>query len=277
MTILYALGWTQHSIGSQMIRSAAMVQLLLGNIGMPGGGMNALRGHSNIQGLTDLGLLSNLLPGYLTLPSETRAGLRDATSQTRTLKPLRPNQMSYWQNYPQVPRQPDEGLVRRRCHAPRTTGATTGCPSSTSRYDILQVFELMDQGKVNGYICQGFNPLAAVAGQEPKMTAALAKLKCLVVMDPLATETSEFWQNFGAVQRRRIRPRSRPKCSACRPPASPKRTARWSTRGRWLQWHWKGADAAGRSAHRHRDHGRAVHCACASFTRAKAARSPIRS
>ena len=68
MTILYALGWTQHSIGSQIIRTGAMVQLLLGNIGIAGGGMNALRGHSNIQGLTDLGLMSNLLPGYLTLP-----------------------------------------------------------------------------------------------------------------------------------------------------------------------------------------------------------------
>ncbi len=70
MTIMYALGWTQHSIGSQMIRTGAMVQLLLGNIGVAGGGMNALRGHSNIQGLTDLGLMSNLLPGYMTLPSE---------------------------------------------------------------------------------------------------------------------------------------------------------------------------------------------------------------
>jgi formate dehydrogenase major subunit len=64
MTILYALGWTQHSIGAQIIRTGAMVQLLLGNIGIAGGGMNALRGHSNIQGLTDLGLMSNLLPGY---------------------------------------------------------------------------------------------------------------------------------------------------------------------------------------------------------------------
>ena len=68
-TILYALGWTQHSIGSQIIRTGAMVQLLLGNIGIAGGGMNALRGHSNIQGLTDLGLMSNLLPGYMTLPN----------------------------------------------------------------------------------------------------------------------------------------------------------------------------------------------------------------
>ena len=70
MTSMYALGWTQHSKGSQNIRTMAMLQLLLGNIGMRGGGMNALRGHSNIQGLTDLGLMSNLLPGYLTLPTD---------------------------------------------------------------------------------------------------------------------------------------------------------------------------------------------------------------
>ena len=95
MTILYALGWTQHSQGSQMIRTAAMVQLLLGNVGMPGGGMNALRGHSNIQGLTDLGLLSNLLPGYLTLPTEKETDYK-AYIEKRTPKPLRPNQLNYW-------------------------------------------------------------------------------------------------------------------------------------------------------------------------------------
>jgi len=92
MTINVALGWTQHSIGSQMIRTGAMVQLLLGNIGVSGGGMNALRGHSNIQGLTDLGLLSNQLPGYISLPSQ---GEQDYAKYlaTRTLKPLRPNQL----------------------------------------------------------------------------------------------------------------------------------------------------------------------------------------
>ncbi len=76
MTSLFALGWTQHSVGSQNIRTMAMVQLLLGNIGVAGGGMNALRGHSNIQGLTDVGLLSNLMPGYLTLPSDHGADIR---------------------------------------------------------------------------------------------------------------------------------------------------------------------------------------------------------
>ena len=84
---MYALGWTQHSKGSQNIRSMAMLQLILGNIGVRGGGMNALRGHSNIQGLTDIGLMSNLLPGYLTLPDAEGGGLRhlhvDAAASSR--------------------------------------------------------------------------------------------------------------------------------------------------------------------------------------------------
>src|ERR1700727_19600 len=95
---LFALGWTQHSVGAQNIRTMAMVQLLLGNIGVAGGGMNALRGHSNIQGLTDVGLLSNQIPGYLTLPSEHEVTFDDYM-KTRQYKPVRPGQTSYWQNY----------------------------------------------------------------------------------------------------------------------------------------------------------------------------------
>src|SRR5262249_4320581 len=98
MTGMYALGWTQHSKGSQNIRTAAMVQLLLGNIGLAGGGMNALRGHSNIQGLTDLGLMSNLIPGYLTLPTDRDTSL-DVYMSTKGFRPLRPGQTSFWQNY----------------------------------------------------------------------------------------------------------------------------------------------------------------------------------
>src|SRR5215472_1560335 len=99
LTVMYALGWTQHSNGSQMIRAGAMMQLLLGNIGVAGGGQNALRGHSNIQGLTDLGLMSNLLPGYMTLPVDAEVD-KASYLKTRGFKPLRPGQLSYWQNYP---------------------------------------------------------------------------------------------------------------------------------------------------------------------------------
>ena len=98
MTILYALGWTHHTYGAQMIRAGAMVQLLLGNIGQTGGGMNALRGHSNIQGLTDLGLLSTMLPGYMSLPKDAEQDYK-AYIEKRTQKPARKDQMSYWQNY----------------------------------------------------------------------------------------------------------------------------------------------------------------------------------
>ena len=98
LTTMYALGWTQHSVGSQNIRAMAMIQLLLGNIGVAGGGMNALRGHSNIQGLTDIGLLSNLMPGYLTCRRTASRRCADYM-KTRGFKPLRPGQTSYWQNY----------------------------------------------------------------------------------------------------------------------------------------------------------------------------------
>ena len=68
-TIIYAVGWTQHSFGTQIIRTAAMLQLLLGNVGRAGGGVNALRGHSNIQGATDMAGIFDILPGYLKMPN----------------------------------------------------------------------------------------------------------------------------------------------------------------------------------------------------------------
>jgi anaerobic selenocysteine-containing dehydrogenase len=99
MTILYALGWTQHSTGSQNIRSMAMIQLLLGNIGRVGGGVNALRGHSNVQGITDMNLVSGVMPGYLRMAADDEQDFKGFLDK-RALKPLRPNQMSYWQNFP---------------------------------------------------------------------------------------------------------------------------------------------------------------------------------
>jgi len=111
---------------------------------------------------------------------------------------------------------------------------------------MMQAFELMNQGKMTGYICQGFNPLAASPGKY-KQNLALAKLKFLVVMDPLATETSEFWRNFGE-HTTSIPPRSRPRSSVFPPTALRRRKARSPTRPRWLQWHWKGAEPPGERA-----------------------------
>lgn len=241
MTIMYALGWTQHSTGSQMIRAAAMVQLLLGNIGVAGGGMNALRGHSNIQGLTDLGLMSNLLTGYLTLPGDKEQEY-DKYVAARAFKPLRPNQMSYWQNYNKF----FVSLMKAwwgDAATAQNNWAYDYLPKLDKSYDMLQTYELMAQGKMNGYLCQGFNPLAS-APNKAKMNTAFAKLKFLVVMDPLATETSEFWRNYGEhndVDSSKIQ------TEVFRLPTScfAEEDGALVNSSRWLQWHWKGAEPPG--------------------------------
>ena len=241
MTIMYALGWTQHSQGSQMIRAGAMVQLLLGNIGVAGGGMNALRGHSNIQGLTDLGLLSNLLPGYLTLPGEKEADYR-AYIDKRALKPLRPNQMSYWQNYEKF-----HVSLMKAWFGDAASKDNNWCfdwlPKLDKVHDVLQVFEDMHQGKLNGYFCQGFNPLAAFPNKA-KLGVALAKLKYLVIIDPLATETSEFWKNFGEYND--VDP-AKIQTTVFRLPSTcfAEEDGSLVNSGRWLQWHWKGGEPPG--------------------------------
>jgi len=241
MTIMYALGWTQHSIGSQMIRTGAMVQLLLGNIGVSGGGMNALRGHSNIQGLTDLGLMSNLLPGYMTLPGEKEQDF-DAYIAARAQKPLRPNQLSYWQNY----RKFFVSFMKAwwgDAATAENNWAFDYLPKLDKQYDMLQAYELMNQGRMNGYICQGFNPLAA-APNKAKLVASFSKLKYLVVMDPLATETSEFWKNYGAlndVDTASIQTEVFRLPTTC----FAEENGSLTNSSRWLQWHWKGAEPPG--------------------------------
>ena len=244
MTIMYALGWTQHSVGSQMIRTGAMVQLLLGNIGMPGGGMNALRGHSNIQGLTDLGLLSNSLPGYLTLAGDAEQDYA-AYIAKRASKPLRPGQMSYWQNYGKF-----HVSLMKSWFGKSATAENNWCYDWLPKldvpgYDVLRYFDLMYQGKVNGYFCQGFNPIGSFPNKA-KVSAALARLKFLVIMDPLATDTSEFWRNAGEyndVDTASIQ------TTVFRLPTTcfAEEDGSLVNSGRWLQWHWKGAEPPGQA------------------------------
>lgn len=237
-TILYALGWTQHSTGAQTLRLGAMMQLLLGNIGIAGGGMNALRGHSNIQGLTDLGLMTNLLPGYMTLPNEPEQDL-EGYINARALKPLRPNQLSYWSNY----RKFHVSLMKAWWGAAATAEnnwAYDYLPKLDKPYDLLQAFDLMHQGKMNGYICQGFNVLAS-APDKQKVTEALSRLKFLVVMDPLAVETAEFWKPHGDFHK--VDP-AQIQTEVFRLPTTCFAEERGSlvSSSRVLQWHWQGAE-----------------------------------
>ncbi|EJW09759.1 Formate dehydrogenase O alpha subunit [Rhodovulum sp. PH10] len=242
MTSMYALGWTQHSKGSQNIRAMAMLQLLLGNIGVRGGGMNALRGHSNIQGLTDIGLMSNLIPGYLTIPTEREASF-DTYMSTRGFKPLRPDQMSYWQNYRKFFVSFQKAMWNTAA-TPENAFAYDWLPKlDVPAYDVLRIFELMHEGKVNGYICQGFNPLLS-APNRGKITEALSKLKYLVVMDPLQTETARFWQNHGAyndVDSAAINTEVIELPTTC----FAEDEGSLTNSGRWLQWHWPGGTPPG--------------------------------
>ncbi len=241
MTIMYALGWTQHSYGSETIRLGAILQLLLGNIGISGGGMNALRGHSNIQGLTDLGLLSQSLPGYLSLPNETEQDF-DTYIKHKTPKTLRPNQMNYWQNYSKFFVSLQKAWWGNEA-TKENDWAINYLPKWDKAYDVINAFEMMNQGKINGYICQGFNPMSSFPNKQ-KIVDGLSKLKYLVIIDPLATETSEFWKNYGEfndVNTESIQ------TTVFRLPSScfAEEEGSVTNSSRWLQWHWKGAEAPG--------------------------------
>ena len=246
MTSMYALGWTQHSKGSQNIRAMAMLQLILGNIGVRGGGMNALRGHSNIQGLTDLGLMSNLIPGYLTIPTEKETSL-DIYMSTRGFKPLRPDQMSYWQNYKKFFVSFQKSMWGDAATADNSFAYDYLPKLDVPGYDVLRAFELMFQGKMNGYVCQGFNPLLSFPNRK-KLTTALSKLKFLVVMDPLQTETARFWQNHGEyndVDTGSIQTEVIELPTTC----FAEDEGALVNSGRWLQWHWAGATPPGEAKH----------------------------
>lgn len=240
MTILYALGWTHHTYGAQMIRAGAMVQLLLGNIGQSGGGMNALRGHSNIQGLTDLGLLSTMLPGYMSLPKDSEQDYKGYIEK-RAAKPARKDQMSYWQHYEKF-----MVSMMKAWYGDAATKANNWAfdwlPKVDKDHDIIQVFDDMYHGKMTGYIAQGFNPLAAFPNKK-KISDALSKLKFLVIIDPLATETSEFWSNHGEFND--VDP-AKIQTTVYRLPSSlfAEEDGSVINSGRWLQWHWAGQKPA---------------------------------
>lgn len=246
MTSMYALGWTQHSKGAQNIRGMAMLQLILGNIGVRGGGMNALRGHSNIQGLTDIGLMSNLIPGYLNIPTEKEADWATYMS-TRGFKPIVPNQISYWQNYPKFMVSFMKAMWGDAATQENDWAYHYLPKLDVPAYDGMRMFELMNNGKVNLYFCQGFNPILSFPNRG-KMTEAFSKLKMLVVMDPLTTETSHFWQNHGIhndVDSAAIQTEVLELPTTC----FAEDEGALVNSGRWLQWHWPGATPPGEAKH----------------------------
>lgn len=246
MTSLYALGWTQHSKGAQNIRGMAMLQLILGNIGLPGGGVNALRGHSNIQGLTDIGLLSHTTPGYMNLAKDSEPDFATYMS-TRANKPMLPGQTSFWQNTDKFMVSFLKAMFGDAATKENDWGFDWLPKLDVPYYDILRTFDMMEHGKVNLYFCQGFNPLLSFPNRG-KLTSALSKLKLLVSIDPLQTETASFWQNHGIyndVDSAKIM------TEVIELPATCFAEDEGATvnSGRWLQWHWPASTAPGVAKH----------------------------
>ena len=196
-TIIYAVGWTQHSFGTQIIRTAAMLQLLMGNIGRAGGGVNALRGHSNIQGATDIGGVFDSLPGYLKVPGVTDADLKTyLTRVTPTAsKPGEWESYNYYSNTPKFM----VSLLKSMYGDAATKDndfAFSYLPKVDRRYSWTDIWNDMYDGKVKGFFAFGMNGVM-IGPDSQKNIAALKKADFLVVCDIYPDETSAFWQAPG--------------------------------------------------------------------------------
>lgn len=227
-TIMYAMGFTQHTTGTQIIRAFAILQLLLGNIGIAGGGVNALRGEPNVQGSTDYGLLFHLLPGYLKAPVDKDATLQAYLDRCTPVS-KDPKSVNYWKNYPKFMISLLKAWYGENA-TPENEFSFHLLPKASGNYSHMSIFQSMYQGKIRGLFCWGQNP--AVSGPNALMEQkALEKLDWLVCTDIFETETSIFWKRPG------VSP-SAIKTEVFLLPAasSAEKEGSISNSGRWAQW-----------------------------------------
>jgi formate dehydrogenase major subunit len=196
-TLIYSLGWTHHSTGSQTIRTGSILQLLLGNVGRPGGGVNALRGHANVQGATDLAISWDTLPGYLGPPSAgdgSFAGWMKRTTPT-------PSKPSDWQSMNYLGNTPRFAVsLQKALYGPAATSANGWAydyiPKRPDGRGWWAIAQEAIEGKVQGGFCFGMNVLA-LGPSVNRTLAALRRLDWLVVCEIFPDETSEFWRAPG--------------------------------------------------------------------------------
>ena len=238
-TILYAMGTTQHTYGAQNIRSYSILQLLLGNIGITGGGINAMRGESNVQGSTDHCLLFHVLPGYLKVPIDTDTTLDKYLKRT-TPTSNDPKSANWWQNTPKYM----VSLLKAWYGDAATKASQFGFHylpkiQAGQDYSHISLFEAMFSGVIKGFMCWGQNP--AVGGPNANLERmAMEKLDWMVVTDIWHTETANFWK----------RPEADPtkiNTEVFLLPAlnSFEKEGSVTNSGRWMQWRYKGAEGPG--------------------------------
>ena len=238
-TILYALGWTQHTVGVQNIRCSTLVQLLLGNIGVAGGGINALRGEPNVQGSTDHALLYHVLPGYIGLPLapwQTLAQFNKANTPVTKI----PNSANWWGNRPKYFASLLKGWYGEEAK-PENDFCYGLLPKGEPGvdYSYMYVMDKMYQGKIKGGFVFGVNPMNSFPNTN-KMRKALDNLDWMVCAELHNSETTDNWHRPG-VDPKKMKTEVFLLPSAHRV----EKAGTISNSGRWLLWFDKAVEPAG--------------------------------
>jgi formate dehydrogenase major subunit len=235
-TVIYAVGWTQHTFGTQIIRTAAILQLVMGNVGRAGGGVNALRGHSNIQGATDVAGIFDNLPGYLKVPNPTDKDF-DAWMKRITPTASKPGDWQSWNYWSNTPKFAVSFLKAMYGDAAKKENgwAFDYLPKVDREYSWSHIWDDMYRGKLKGLIAFGMNGVA-IGPNSSKNIDALKKAEFLVVCDIYPEETSDFWRAPGITpeETKNI------KTEVYRLPGAgfAEKDGTFVNSARWLQWKW---------------------------------------
>ncbi len=195
-TVMYAMGWTQHTVGVQNIRMMAMIQLILGNMGRPGGGVNALRGESNVQGSTDHCLLFHIWPGYLGTPKASLPTLA-AYNKKNTPKTNDPLSANWWQHKPKYMASFLKSMFGQAATAKNDFGYSWMPKLDDGvAYSWLDLFDEMYKGTIKGFFAWGQNPACSGANAN-KTRKAFANLDWMVNVNLFDNETASFWKGPG--------------------------------------------------------------------------------
>jgi formate dehydrogenase major subunit len=235
----YAVGWTQHTYGPQLIGTCATLQLLLGNMGRPGGGILALRGHATIQGSTDVPTLYHSIHGYMSAPSTLKKHETLAEYISTEIVPT-----GYWGNMPKFMVSYLKSMWGDAA-TPENDFGYGWHPRITGDHSHMPMMVAMADGKIRGMFAMGQNP--AVGGQNARLQRkAMAKLEWLVVKDNFETETAAFWHNSPEVKNGELSPADIKTEVFFFPSAQvAEMDGTFTNTQRLIQWHHKAVDPPG--------------------------------